>query len=251
MGGEQRLDGGNASGAVHRVGDTVRKPWSDSTPAVVGFMEALRGAGVDVPAPLGRDVQGRQVIEFIPGELAITAAPLSLPELGRVGAMVRSIHDASEAYTPRRSGVWHTAIPAPGDELVCHNDLGPWNLVLGERWVFIDWDASAPSTRLWDLAYAAQAFTLSDTSKPSREAGEQLAAFVDGYGADDDLRAELPAVMHRRASAMYELLKGSYDAGVEPWGTMFLEGHGDHWRTAAEYVERHEATWSRVLTRLD
>lgn len=214
-------------------------------------MKALRGSGVDVPAPLGRDSQGRQVTEFIPGELAINAAPPTLPDLERVGSMVRSIHDASQTYTPQRSAVWHTAIPAPGDELVCHNDLGPWNLVLGERWVFIDWDAAAPSTRLWDLAYAAQAFTLSDTTKRPQDAGEQLAAFVDGYRADDNLRAKLPESMHRRALAMYELLKGSCETGVEPWGTMFLEGHGDHWRTAAEYVERHEATWSRVLTRLD
>lgn len=246
---EQRLDGGNASSAVHRVGDTVRKPWTESTPAVVDFMRSLRGSGVDVPSPLGRDGQGRQVTEFIPGELAIHAAALTLADLDRVGATVRAIHDASQAYTPQCSAVWHTAIPAPGNELVCHNDLAPWNLVLGARWVFIDWDASAPSTRLWDLAYASQAFTLSDTSKPPQDAGVQLAAFVEGYGADEVLRGALPAAMRRRTLAMYELLRGSYEAGVEPWSTMFLNGHGDHWRSAVEYVHRHQKTWAQVPQR--
>ncbi|WP_407645311.1 phosphotransferase [Brevibacterium pigmentatum] len=32
-----------------------------------------------------------------------------------------------------------------------HGDLTPWNLLLGERWVFIDWDSAAASARLWDL----------------------------------------------------------------------------------------------------
>ncbi|MGJ9407362.1 hypothetical protein ACHABQ_13685 [Nesterenkonia aurantiaca] len=97
---------------------------------------------------------------------------------------------------------------------------------MGERWVFIDWDAAAPSTRLWDLAYAAQAFTLSDTTRRPQDTGEQLAAVVDGYGADDDFRAELPG-------------------GHAP------QGLGEHWRSVAEYVERHAATWSRVLGHLD
>lgn len=248
---EHLLDGGNASGSVYRVGSTVRKPWTDATPAVFDFMHALREAGVDVPAPLGRDTHGRQVTEFIPGHLAIDSAPLSLQELGRVGVMVRQIHDASQAYTPDSGAVWETAILAPGDELICHNDLAPWNLIVGARWAFIDWDAAAPSTRLWDLAYAAQAFTLSNPGEPPQTAARKLSSFVDGYRAEGDLRAKLPAAMHRRTSAMYGLLKDSHEAGVEPWSTMFVEGHGDHWRTAAEYVKRHEETWSRALLHRD
>lgn len=244
---EQQLEGGNAGGPVHRVGLTVRKPWTDATPDVFDFTNAIRKAGVDVPFPLGRDAQGRQVTEFIPGQLAINSAPLTDSKLEYVGALVREIHDASQTYTPRPSAVWHTAITAPGDELVCHNDLAPWNLIVGSRWAFIDWDAAAPSTRLWDLAYAAQAFTLSDTGQQPQDAAQRLSRFVDGYDAEECLRAALPAAMHRRASAMHELLKDSYETGVEPWGTMFKEGHGAHWRAAKEYARRYEGIWSRVL----
>jgi len=245
---EQTLAGGNASGnGVVRVGDTVRKLWTASTPSVTRYVEALRAVGVDAPAPLGRDEQGRQVQEFVPGTLAIEAGRLSPAELHRVGRLVRGIHDASATYTPEPGAVWQTAIPAPDDELVCHNDLAPWNLLIGERWVFIDWDAAAPSTRLWDLAYAAQSFTLNDPHRAPEESAQDLAAFVDGYAADARLRSELPAVMSRRADAMYDLLQSSHRTGAEPWASMFSSGHGEHWQAVRRYVQTHEEVWSAAL----
>ena len=244
---EQELAGGNVSESVVRIGSTVRKPWTDSTPSVFGFMTAVREAGVDLPAVIGRDEQGRQVTEFVPGRLAIEAEPLTQSELHRVGAMVRAIHDASQTFTPPPGAQWTTAIPSPGEDLICHNDLAPWNLIIGDRWTFIDWDAAAPSTRLWDLAYAAQAFTLSDPDQAPVEAARNLSAFVDGYNADEDLRQGLPEAMYRRATAMYQLLKSSNDAGFEPWSSMYTDGHGDHWRAAATYVQRHHALWAKVL----
>jgi Ser/Thr protein kinase RdoA (MazF antagonist) len=244
---EEALAGGNAGGTVVRIGDTVRKPWTAATPSVVSFVEHLRGAGVDAPAPLGRDEQGRQVQEFVPGRLAMGADPLSLSELRRVGAMVRSIHDASAGFVPPLGAVWDTAIPAPEADLVCHNDLAPWNLIVGERWVFIDWDASGPSTRLWDLAYAAQAFTLNDPGRAAEESAEALAAFVDGYCADEELRDDLPTEMGRRTQAMYDLLHSSSLAGREPWASMFETGHGAHWQAVTRYVTAHREVWARAL----
>lgn len=241
------LSGGNSSGAVARVGNTVRKPWTSATPSVVDYMAALRGAGIDVPQALGRDENGRAIFEFVPGRLALDADPLTRDELKRVGALVRSIHEASEAYVPQPDAEWITAIPTPGSELVCHNDLAPWNLLIGDRWVFIDWDASAPSTRLWDLAYAAHAFTLSDVDRDPREAATDLASFANGYGASLDLRAALPTTMVERARAMYDLLAHSDRAGVQPWSDMYKDGHGDHWRAAVEYADRHREVWKQSL----
>lgn len=245
---EEPLPGGNASGnTVVRIGDTVRKPWSASTPSVVAFIEALRAAAVDAPAPRGRDAEGRQVHEFVPGILAIDAPPLSPAELHRVGGMVRAIHDASARYSPPVDAIWETAIPAPGADLVCHNDLAPWNLLIGDRWVFIDWDASAPSTRLWDLAYSAQAFTLSDPARDPDHAAADLAAFVDGYGADERMRRLLPDAMAERTAAMYDLLRRSHAAGAEPWASMFTAGHGAHWSAADAYVRAHRDAWAAAL----
>lgn len=245
---EEVLTGGNASGAVVRVGDTVRKPWTDATESVADFVTFLRGRGVDAPEPLGRDERRRQIIEFVPGTLAIAGDRLAADDLRRVGSMIRDIHDASEVYVPPSDATWRTAIPAPGAELVCHNDLAPWNLVIGERWVFIDWDAAAPSTRLWDLAYAAQAFTLSDSGRdPSLAAGD-LAALVDGYGADERMRGELPGVMVERTVAMLALLEGAASTGEEPWASMHADGHGAHWAKAVDYVRTHQGVWAKALS---
>lgn len=131
---------------------------------------------------------------------------------------------------------------------MCHNDLAPWNLLVGERWVFIDWDAAAPSTRLWDLAYSAQAFALNNVRLAPEEAARALAAFVDGYGADDRMREALPSTMTRRTAAMYELLHSSHAAGREPWATMFRDGHGVHWEMVRRYVEDHREVWSAAIS---
>lgn len=245
MNNEEPLEGGSASGSVVRIGDTVRKPWSASTASVVAFVDALRSLGVDAPAPMGRDEHGRQVQEFVPGTLAINADPLSRADLHRVGGMVRAIHDASTTYVPPDDAVWETAIPAPASELVCHNDLAPWNLLVGDRWMFID--AAAPSTRLWDLAYSAQAFTLSDPSQDPSLAADDLSAFVDGYQPDDHMRRLLPDTMAERTAAMYNMLRASHDAGKEPWASMFTAGHGDHWSSADNYVRTHRNTWLEAL----
>jgi Ser/Thr protein kinase RdoA (MazF antagonist) len=246
---EQPLTGGNATARVVRIGETVRKPWSASTPAVHEFMDGLRAAGIDVPRVLGRDPDGRQVIEYVPGRPAMGSPRLTSAELWRAGDLIRRIHDASEGFALTVDATWEMAIPAPGADLVCHNDLAPWNLILGDRWVFIDWDGAGPSTRLWDLAYAAQAFTLGDTDDPPDVAAPRLAALVDGYRAGRVLRDALPAAMAERAAAMHELLHASHLAGREPWGSMYLDGHGQHWDRVADHVARHVDVWREALMR--
>jgi len=241
------LAGGNASGAVVRIGDTVRKPWTPSTPSVADFVRSLRESGIDVPRIHGRDEQGRQIIEYVEGPLAMDRDPFTHAELQRVGAMVRAIHDASASYASPADAPWETLLEPPDARLICHNDLAPWNLLTGERWVFIDWDGAGPSTRLWDLAYAAQTFTLNAADRDPHEAARDLAAFVDGYRADEALRAALPHTMHRRAAAMHRLLRTSHEASREPWASMYVAGHGEHWKRVAEYVEQHEGVWAAAL----
>ena len=244
---ERPLSGGNSTESVVRVGSTVRKPWTAATSAVFEYMAAVRAAGVDVPAVHGSDDQGRGITEFVPGALAMDRPPLSAAQLTRVGRIVRTLHDASSGFTPTGSPHWDVLIPAPDDELICHNDLAPWNLIVGQRWVFIDWDGAGPSTRLWDLAYSAQAFTLSDVNEDPQRAATRLAALVDGYAADQDLRRRLAATIPLRAAAMYDLLHSSHQVGREPWAAMYTNGHGQHWRTVTNYARRHQHVWEGAL----
>ena len=244
---EEALSGGNSSAGVVRIGNTVRKPWSPTTDLTVGYMRALRGRGVDLPEPRGRDDAGRLVLEYVPGALAVDRQPLAESLLRRVGALVRTIHDAS-ADLPVPDD-WPVLLPADRPDLLCHNDLATWNLVVHrERLVFIDWDGAGPSTRLWDLAYAAISFGGLFAGEDLDLARSRLSAFIRGYDADDRLRAALPAAMARRAHAMHDLLRRSHESSVEPWGSMYVEGHGAHWSAAASFIAEHERAWAQALT---
>ncbi len=243
---EEALTGGNASASVVRIGDTVRKPWLPSTQRTVAYMLALRDRGIDVPEPYGQDDVGRLVLDFVPGELAMYREPLDEGLLRRVGALVRSIHEASAGLPVPDD--WEVLIPADEPDLLCHNDLGAWNLIIdGEQLVFIDWDGAGPSTRLWDLAYAAISFGHLFASDNPKAAAGRLAAFVDGYDADTALRGALPTTMARRARAMHSLLRRSHEAGEEPWASMFTDGHGEHWDQCADYVAQHDDEWRRAI----
>lgn len=244
---EQQLTGGNATDTVVRIGDTVRKPWLASTPAVHALTHWVADQGLEVPLPLGRDSAGRQILQYRPGRLAMDAGPLDDELLTAIGALVRRIHDVCEGFSLAEPAHWQSLIPSPTVELICHNDLAPWNLVLGDEPVFIDWDGAGPSSREWDLAYSAQAFTLNHPDQSPDLAAQQLVSFVTGYDPELSLRAALPEAMAARAEAMYRLLATSHAQGREPWGTMFVQGHGEHWRAAADYVQAHQQVWTDAL----
>lgn len=243
---EELLAGGNASGGVVRVGVTVRKPWLPTSERTVAFTGALRRHGIDLPRTHGRDDEGRLVLDFVPGVMAIDHAPLSLALVERVGDLVRDIHDASGALPVPDD--WDVLIPADDPDLICHNDLATWNLVIdGDRLVFIDWDGAGPSTRLWDLAYAAISFSHLFPGGEVADSACRLAALMDGYRGDQELRKALPAAMTRRAHAMHDLLRRSHETGDEPWGTMYVQGHGEHWAGTATFIQDHQTDWHAAL----
>ena len=145
---EHALGGGNVAAGVVRVGDTVRKPAGFWTPAVEALLAHLCRAGfTGAPRPLGRDGQGRQVLEYVPGPMATDQPWLDEAGLHRVGRLIRELHDRSAGFSPPPGSRWNVVIPPDRADLVCHHDLAPWNLVTGaDRWVFIDWDGATAST---------------------------------------------------------------------------------------------------------
>jgi hypothetical protein len=65
---EEFLAGGNVAAQVLRIGVTVRKPVTPATPAVEALLAYLSEVGFDgAPRHHGRDEQGRQVLEYVPG----------------------------------------------------------------------------------------------------------------------------------------------------------------------------------------
>jgi Ser/Thr protein kinase RdoA (MazF antagonist) len=239
---EHVLPGGNVSGAVVLVDGTVRKPVTAATPAVEALLAHLDGFP-GAPRHLGRDDRGRQVVEYVPGTLG--DIPRDRGELHRVGRLVRDLHDALADFTPPPGARWDVVIPPDREDLVCHHDLAPWNLVRAEdRWVFIDWDGAGPGSRLWDLGYAAHGFVPLHAGGDPAVDGPRLRALADGYGLDDGQRAALPELIAAHTRGMYDLLR---TATEEPWSRLYAEGHGDHWGPAADYVERHLDAWRTAI----
>ncbi|NYH55024.1 Ser/Thr protein kinase RdoA (MazF antagonist) [Nocardiopsis arvandica] len=246
---EEVLEGGNVAGRVVRVGRTVRKPWRRSSPSVTALLEYLRRCGYEAsPPPFGRDGRGRQVLGYAPGTMADRMAPMAEEELHRLGGVIRRLHDLTAAYRPPEEPVWEVPIPHGREELVCHNDLAPWNLVRdGDAWTFIDWDCAGPGTRMGDLGYAAHGFVpLHEGGGPVHDAW-RLRALADGYGCDDAQRRELPGAVLQRVRGMYDLLVEGARTGRRPWARLYAEGHADHWGPAARYVERNRGVWLAAL----
>lgn len=238
---EVPLLGGNVADGVVRVGGTVRKPVTPATTAVEAVLAHLEQTGFhSAPRALGRDEQGRQVLEYVEGPLAHERPPMTVADLGRVGRLVRDLHDALTSLPPLPEARWEVAIPPDRDDLVCHHDLAPWNLVLAaDRWVFIDWDGAGPGSRLWDLAYVCQSFTpLHSGGDPHRDV-RRLRALVDGYGADPGQRQQLLPLIEAHTRGMYHLLVDGGRTGRQPWARLFADGHAQHWGSSADYIADH------------
>jgi Ser/Thr protein kinase RdoA (MazF antagonist) len=248
---EVPLSGGNVSVGVVRVGDTVRRPSGPWTPAVHAFLDHLHAVGFrGAPRPLGIDEQGREVLTFAPGSVPWPDEFHRIEpdhQLARVAHLIRDLHDAAVEFTPPPDPQWHVLIPADGDDLVVHHDLAPWNLVVGDRWVFIDWDGAGPGTRLWDVAYAAHGFVPLSADRRRSDAAHRLRVFADAYDLDEAQRRHLVPLLARRTRAMHAFLAERAVHRVEPWATLWRAGHGRAWLSDAQYIERHETDWIRAL----
>jgi len=248
-GGREEPLAGNVTSGVVRVGDTVRRPAGAWTPAVDAFLAHLHREGfTGAPRPLGRDAMGRQVLEYVPGDTGDHNGTYTPEELVAIGRMVRGLHDAAGRFAPPPDARWYCPIPPDRAELVCHNDVSPWNLVRsGGRWVLIDWDYAAPASRGWEVAYAAQTCGGLSAERDPAEAATRLAAFVDGYGADPATRRELPGLLGRRARAMVDLLRRGARDGVQPWARIHAE-NGAYWAATARYLDRHVEVWRQAIS---
>lgn len=187
---EIALTGGN-TGTVVRVGDTVRRETGPWTPAVHRLLQVYASAGIEgTPRVRGTDDRGREVLSFIPGRTMVdlpSGAQWNRDLLISAGSLLRRLHDASTALVgaPLR---WRQP-DHPPCEVICHNDVAPYNLVVrdGRLVGVIDVDMASPGSRLWDLAHLAY----------------RLAPFAED-ASDFDPTA------HGSPSARVELLVGAY-----------------------------------------
>jgi hypothetical protein len=251
---EQPLAGGNMS-AVVRVGDTVRRSAGPWTPQVHRLLAHLRARGIDeVPAPLGFDEQGREILTFLPG--LVGHAPL--PELRTdavlqaAARLLRRIHDATQDVAALWPDGWQAPTRTPV-EVICHGDFAPYNCVFaGDRLVgVIDFDHAHPGSRAWDLAYAIYRFaplmapTNADSSGAPAEQCRRARLFCDAYGLLDR-GPLLPAIQARVAYMAQFLLEGAA-RGDERMQANIDAGHLRVYQTDSAYLAEQQAELAAAL----
>src|SRR5262245_17488363 len=125
---EHQLEGGIANaGRVVRVGSHVLRPAGPHTSAIHAFLRALRQAGFSgAPLPIGIEPDGRERVEFIPGDVPSVPYPAwsqTETALASLGRLLRDFHDAASTFTVAHNLSWNDALSDPaGGDIVCHND---------------------------------------------------------------------------------------------------------------------------------
>jgi hypothetical protein len=202
---EEQVLGGNLNDAV-RIGDTVRRRAGPWTPAVHALLRYLEHHDFDAPRVVGVDDQGREVLEFMPGEAhAGTVVPvpdhvMDEARLIEAAQLLRRYHDVVAGFRPSEDARWRLIAPT-AHEIICHNDWSPWNALLrdGHVVVMLDWDLAGPGARVWDVANAAYCWAplfASVRRWSVTERARRLRLFLDAYGLDD--RSEVLAAMRTR-----------------------------------------------------
>jgi Phosphotransferase enzyme family len=241
------LVGGNVTAGVVRAGDTVRRPAGAWTPAVHALLRHLEHRGfTGAPRALGFDERGREVLSYIAGGAAWpweAFAPVANDAgLVRVAKLIGAYHTAVADFTSPPDAQWSRIAPRNGAELICHNDLAPWNLIVGPGdWAFVDWDLAAPGTRLSDLAYAARNFA---PLYPNRQIElpivRRLRLLCEAWRVAPSTLME--AIVWR-TRADFAGLKARAEAGEQPWLAMWNDGHGEANEATTRYVEANASAW--------
>ncbi|MEV6152105.1 phosphotransferase [Nonomuraea sp. NPDC052129] len=245
---EEPLAGGGVNEVV-RVGNTVRRPAGPWTPAVHRLLDHLAAAGFDgAPRAYGLDEAGREILDFVPGDVAhypVPAYAWSDAALEALAVLMRAYHDATTDFAAP-DAEWYFPAREPA-EVVCHSDIAPYNCVYrdGLPVALIDFDTAHPGPRLWDVAYAAYRFVpLSAVGNGEAvtsvtEQARRLRLLADAYGLSGDERTALPEMAAERLRAMVDHMRRQAAAGNEAFAAHLTDGHADLYLTDIEHITRH------------
>jgi hypothetical protein len=248
-------------GRVSRIGETVRRPERDTSPATRELLQHLERAGFEgAPRHLGRDERGREILSWIDGEAPIPPAPdwaLTDGALVSVAELLRRYHDAVRSFDPSGHR-WPRAVPAAYDGgLVCHNDLNLDNVVFagGRAVALIDFDLAAPGSAVWDVGGAARHWVPlrdgRDTPEPLRgRTLERLRLFADAYGLSAGDRERLAPAARLAHRWSYDVVREAVDEGHPAFERLWEDdgGRGRAERTAA-WLQASGGAIGRALAR--
>lgn len=230
------LPGGNVGGAV-RIGTTVRRPTGPWTPAVHALLDHLHDAGLRaVPQVHGTDERGREVLDFLPGEVVdVDTEVLSDARLADLGRWTREMHDAQRGFD--HPGPWRFP-PSRPHRLVLHNDLGAYNVAfVGDRVAGVfDWDVSGPGPVSHELAQIAWSTVPLFRAVAPEDAARRLGVLASSYGGPS--AAEILATVPDRVRDVVAGIAAGIESGDRSLDR--LAALGEPGRTAAELTAFRE-----------
>lgn len=263
------LAGGDVTEGVVRVGNTVRRPIGPHSSLVHALLEHLEVVGFEgAPRFLGVDAAGREVLTFVPGEVAGRPRPgwIADPErLRSVGRLLRTYDDAAASFVPpdgvaRRPGPVGAADlpPAPPyePELIGHLDITPENVVFrdGQASALIDFDMINAATRVDEVCTAmlwwAPLGDPMDADPLLREVDvpRRCRMLADAYGMSERDRGRLVEVAEMRSRRSWHLMKRRAEQDGGGWLRMWNEGVGDVIQRRQRWLDRTGASIHAALT---
>jgi aminoglycoside phosphotransferase (APT) family kinase protein len=215
----------------------------------------------NAPRFLGLDEQRREVLTFIRGEVGnypLAHYMWSDDVLVEVARLIRRYHDAAVDFVAPEGSHWQIEYPEKSQhEVLCHNDLAPYNTVYidGKPCALIDFDNAGPGPRAWDLAHAAYRFVpLAHQNDPvmAREGvtdlqaqGRRLQLFCESYGIS--ARAVLEMISPR-LQALCDTIVERAAKGNVAFQRILAEGHVEHYKRELADFHYHYAQLETYIT---
>ena len=254
------LIGGRQNQIIH-IGECVHRPAGPWTQQVHKLLQHLRKKGFfSAPEPLGFDPSGREIVSFLKGEVSnypLSENASSLNALTSAARLLRKFHDASQSFlatSMASQDKWQFPCHDP-QEVVCHGDYAPYNVVLeGEQAIgIIDFDTSHPGPRSWDIAYAL--YRWSPFTHPKNKDGfgsleEQIIRarlFCHAYGLPGKNRSGLADLIIKRLKVLIDFMVSEARKGNKTFEATLKDGHHLTYLADIDYITTHKTSIEKML----
>ena len=262
---EEVLTGGNVNHIV-RIGNTVRRPTGYWSANVHELLNHIKQQGFEgAPQFLGIDDSGREIVTFVPGDVAepeVEPYIWSDDVLEGMARLLRQFHDASQSFSAGSPDLWQLIYPdSSKHEVICHNDAAFYNLVCqnGKPAAFIDFDMAGPGPRIWDIAYTLYtsvplgAYTPECSSEEvnvtayqraqhAAERSRRIHLFFESYGIPVPM--DLKEWVIHRLTVLCETIRNFAADGNQAFQNMIDEGHLAHYEKEIVFLRNHFEEWS-------
>lgn len=255
---EEEVLGGDGVNHVVRIGTTVRRPVGVWTTTVHRLLDHLTAAGfTGAPRAHGRDSHGREVLDFVAGEVGNHPVPGYVrtdATLWAVAGLLRAYHDTTATFVSPPDATWYFPAREPA-EVICHGDVAPYNCVFrdGRPVALIDFDTAHPGPRIWDVAYAAYRFVPltgpghGEAVIPVDEQIRRLRLFCDVYQLDPARRAALIDTVRANLTHLIRHIRERAGAGDAAFAQHLAAGHDVLYQADSERLALHRDRFRAAL----